>query len=154
MYNHNKAQQSKNRVHISWDTVRESLNDLSQDPKVVSLVVFITLYNRKAEILPCDAPPCSPRISTNQKWLHSVDGRNVFRHKYLASSANALQNYFCFFMQSLLYSIKYIMHNICKNIHLPELPRTDHMPKCVAIRRWNWDQTHIRVYINSMVIKK
>ena len=26
MYNHNKAQQSKNRVHISWDILYEILN--------------------------------------------------------------------------------------------------------------------------------
>ena len=28
MYNHNKAQQSKNRVHISWDTLYESVIDV------------------------------------------------------------------------------------------------------------------------------
>ena len=31
MYNHNKAQQSKNRVHISWDILYSSVNRLSID---------------------------------------------------------------------------------------------------------------------------
>ena len=31
MYNHNKAQQSKNRVHISWDTVAPARNLLESN---------------------------------------------------------------------------------------------------------------------------
>ena len=31
MYNHNKAQQSKNRVHISWDMLYASSNLISTD---------------------------------------------------------------------------------------------------------------------------
>ena len=27
MYNHNKAQQSKNRVHISWDILYQGIDD-------------------------------------------------------------------------------------------------------------------------------
>ena len=76
--------------------LRKSLDNLSEAPKIVSLVVVIILYNIKAETLLCDGPPCSPRISTNQKWLHSMGGGNVFRHEYFDCSTNALQNYLWF----------------------------------------------------------
>ena len=33
MYNHNKAQQSKNRVHISWDILYIGGNELAFDHK-------------------------------------------------------------------------------------------------------------------------
>ena len=39
MYNHNKAQQSKNRVHISWDILYE-MNDLSMQ-KTHWLLIYI-----------------------------------------------------------------------------------------------------------------
>ena len=35
MYNHNKAQQSKNRVHVSWDIL--------YDARPAMLLLFITL---------------------------------------------------------------------------------------------------------------
>ena len=35
MYNHNKAQQSKNRVHISWDILYK---------KIIRIIAFLFLY--------------------------------------------------------------------------------------------------------------
>ena len=40
MYNHNKAQQSKNRVHISWD-ILYSLKERAHGPRFVVLCFFL-----------------------------------------------------------------------------------------------------------------
>ena len=34
MYNHNKAQQSKNRVHISWDILYVFVNNVNIDSDI------------------------------------------------------------------------------------------------------------------------
>ena len=52
MYNHNKAQQSKNRVHISWDILYVSKIYLSQwGAKLSQSQMFLTLKLR-AETIP------------------------------------------------------------------------------------------------------
>ena len=41
MYNHNKAQQSKNRVHISWDILYNQIRIYMYDISLVSLLAYI-----------------------------------------------------------------------------------------------------------------
>ena len=47
MYNHNKAQQSKNHVHISWDILYASqeLNELTHWGRDKMAVIFQTAYS-------------------------------------------------------------------------------------------------------------
>ena len=60
MYNHNKAQQSKNRVHISWDIlyVKEtdldirSLQNFRRDVYQLTSCVVLTIHTRDGVILP------------------------------------------------------------------------------------------------------
>ena len=59
MYNHNKAQQSKNRVHISWDIL---YNDISHDTKPLDISGFII-----TELWVCYGAYC--RVSVNKKFL-------------------------------------------------------------------------------------
>ena len=35
MYNHNKAQQSKNRVHISWDILYKGGGDINDENYII-----------------------------------------------------------------------------------------------------------------------
>ena len=43
MYNHNKAQQSKNRVHISWGILYTQLSlAISQNKHLISPNIFLT----------------------------------------------------------------------------------------------------------------
>ena len=41
MYNHNKAQQSKNRVHISWDILYAYQQRYGFKPRYVSMLVCV-----------------------------------------------------------------------------------------------------------------
>ena len=42
MYNHNKAQQSKNRVHISWDILYISHHNERDEPFYITVHVVCT----------------------------------------------------------------------------------------------------------------
>ena len=76
MYNHNKAQQSKNRVHISWDILY-----MADDEKLLCIYV-VSLTNQLKQssvagdfrLLDAHVMSCNKNYSVYVSWRYEVMG--------------------------------------------------------------------------------